>query len=216
MTHVLLVNPNTSVSTTKLMLESARQAAPSGMQISDATARQGASLIVDPEGLAIAAAAVADLMPELSGDGIIVAAFGDPGVDVLRRALRVPVMGIGEAAMREAQAGGRRFSIVTTTPQLEASIRSHAAALGYAENLARIRTTVGDPIHLTADVQRLEAELLALVECTVAEDGAEAVIIGGGPLARAARAIAHQVHVPIIEPVPAAVTWMARRLETGA
>jgi allantoin racemase len=212
MARVILINPNTSELTTAMMVDTARAAAPSGLTIGGLTARHGASLIVNPEALAVAAAAVRDLAPEVSADGVIVAAFGDPGLDHLQHTLRVPVIGIGEAAIRAAHRGGRRFSIVTTTPGLEAPIRSRVAILGCGAGLASIRHTTEDPVQLTEDAARLEAALQILVAQCVSDDGAEAIIIGGGPLARAAGAIAGRTHVAIVEPVPAAVAWMAERL----
>ena len=70
---------------------------------------------------------------------MIVAAFGDPGADRLAMRLSHPVIGIGEAAIRAAGRNGRRFAIVTTTPRLEASIRTRVDELGYRGSLASLR-----------------------------------------------------------------------------
>lgn len=212
MIKIQIVNPNTSTATTDLMLEMARAAAPRGLSITGVTARQGAPLIVDGRGLDLSIAAVAALEPELISAGVIVAAFGDPGADLLRNRLKIPVVGIGEASIRAAHAGGRRFSIVTTTPLLEPAMRARVEKLGCATGLASIRISTDDPVRLTADPVALEQRLQALVDLCVAEDGADAVIIGGGPLARAARVIAQRTPAAIIEPVPAAVAWMVNAL----
>lgn len=209
---VHLVNPNTTRATTDMMVAAARGVAPSGMSIEGLTAARGPALIVDETGLAVAATAVLDLAPRLTDAGVIVAAFGDPGADALRRRLTVPVIGIGEASLRLAAEGGRRFSIATTTPGLVGSIRARVQAFGLSDQLASLRLTEAEPVALTTDAAALEAALMALVERCAAKDGAEAVIIGGGPLSRAASAIATRTEVAIIEPVPAAVAWMARRL----
>jgi len=124
----------------------------------------------------------------------------------------VPVIGIGEAAIRAAGRSGRRFSIVTTTPRLEASIRGQVDKLGFGKGLASLRITIPDPVTLTADAPRLEAALRELAEECVDRDRAEAIIVGGGPLAIAARTIASTIKVEIIEPIPAAVAAMARML----
>jgi allantoin racemase len=212
MAHAQIVNPNTSAATTALILRTAVAAAPIGLTLTALTAQRGPSLIVDPEGLAVAAAAVAELAPEFTSAGVIVAAFGDPGADVLRSQLKVPVIGIGEAAIRAAQSGGRRYSIVTTTPKLVAGIQARVEQLGCGADLASIRVSTEDPARLTADAVALEARLQDLVDLCVAQDGAEAVIIGGGPLAAATAAIAGRTRVAIIAPVPAAVAWLAKAL----
>lgn len=213
MMHIQIVNPNTSTATTALMVEMARSVLPSGVSASGLTARHGAPLIVEPAALALAADAVLALQADMVGDGVVVAAYGDPGADALRHRLAVPVIGIGEASMRAAAEKGRRFSIVTTTPLLEASIRARVEGLGLTPQLASIRFTTADPAILTADPAALEAALEALVVRCDTGDGAEAVVIGGGPLSQAARALAARSPVAIIEPVPEAVKWLLRRLQ---
>lgn len=210
-----VVNPNTSTAVTALMVARARAVVPIGMKIDGMTAPAGVALITDRSGLTFAASEVVSMQPQFTGQGVIVAAFGDPGVDYLRAALKIPVIGIGEAAMRAAAAGGRRFSIVTTTPKLRPDIRARAISCGVADRLASIRITGQDPVALTNDPVQLEAALQDLVDRCIANDGAEAVIIGGGPLAAAASAIARRTPIEIIEPVPAAVAWMAARLGCG-
>lgn len=205
MTRLLLINPNTSAAATAAMVAVAREAAPAGVGITGATVATGVPLITDEGSLALAADAVSALAAGLDAedwDGVIVAAFGDPGIDALRARFPIPVTGIGEAGVAEAARDGRRFSVVTTTPLLAAAIRRAAARHG---GFRGVRVTPGDPVALTADPAALQA---ALERCCVdaAElDGAEAVVIGGGPLAAAARAIAPHLAVPIVEPVPAAV-----------
>jgi Asp/Glu/hydantoin racemase len=56
-------------------------------------------------------------------------------------------------------------------------------------------------------------EALALAcEAAIRIDGAQALVIGGGPLALAARALRPRFVVPIIEPIPAAVRLAQKRL----
>ena len=63
----------------------------------------------------------------------------------------------------------------------------------------------GDPIALTASVAELEIALAEAVRTAIQTRDIEAVVIGGGPLAVAARTLAPQFQIPIIEPIPAAV-----------
>lgn len=201
---LILVNPNTSPATTEAMLQIARQAAP-GQDIAGLTAPFGAALITGEVALAEAARAVTSLAPLLGdGDGVIVAAFGDPGLTALRARLAVPVTGIAEAGMAEAAMGGRRFAVVTTTPDLVAAIARTAAAYGHAGHFAGTHLTPGDPLDVMADPGRLVEALDEACRRAI-RDGAEAIVIGGGPLAVAARALAGTLDVDLVEPVPAAV-----------
>lgn len=218
MQTIALVNPNTSTATTARMVDIAREAAAGRIEIAGLTARFGAALITSAAEIAVAREAVAALAGGIAGrySGVIVSAFGDPGLDDLRRALAVPVAGIGEAGLLEAAHDGRRFAIVTTTPGLVDAIDAMATRLGLAPVYGGVVLTSGDPVSLTADAARLEAALAAAIDRAIGERGAEAVVIGGGPLAVAARALARRFPVPVVEPIPAAVRWIERALAESA
>jgi allantoin racemase len=212
--RIALVNPNVDASATRAMLLVASSAVAPGFVVVGRTAPFGMPLITNDDALAVAALAVAAMAPSLAGDsfcGIIVSAFGDPGLQDLRKAVEVPVTGLAEAGMAEAAWEGRRFSIVTTTPDLAASIRGLAQAYGHGAGLASVRITPGDPFALMGDPEKLESALLAACDRAIDHDGAEAILIGGGPLSMAARTIAHKVRVPLVEPVPAAVRLACQR-----
>ncbi|GAA3389335.1 aspartate/glutamate racemase family protein [Streptomyces roseoviridis] len=128
----------------------------------------------------------------------------------------VPVVGIGEAALAEAAAGGRRFGVATTTPHLEGSIAAHVERLGLAASYTGARFTSGAPARLAARPEALLAALAEAVRACVVRDGAEAVVIGGGPLGDAATALQARFTVPVIAPVPAACRLVATLLTRAA
>ncbi|NOV25589.1 aspartate/glutamate racemase family protein [Cupriavidus necator] len=215
MPQILLINPNTSSATTQMMVGIARAwfaqhlAAPPA--VLGATAARGAAMIVDDGDLAVAGEAVNDadmLRLARRAGGVIVGAFGDPGLDALRAHLAVPVVGIGEAAMRAAAAGERRFGIATTTPRLAASIEAGVRRHGLEAWFTGARFTDGDPRALGNLPQQQEERLAGAVQACV-DDGAQAVIIGGGPLGEAARALGQRFAVPVIGPIPAACEALA-------
>ena len=205
MIRILLINPNTSWATTDMMLAIARAAAPEGVTIEGATARSGVTMIVDPVALREAADEVVALGKSAVCDGIVVAAFGDPGVDRLRTLAQVPVAGIAEAALLEAAEGSRRFGVATVTPALSDAIAARVADLGLTPLYTGIRLTAGDPAALAGDPRRLVEALADAVAHCIDEDGAGAVVIGGGPLGDAATALAARFDVPIVAPIPAAI-----------
>ncbi|MGW4353771.1 aspartate/glutamate racemase family protein [Nocardia sp. NPDC004582] len=214
MKPLLLINPNTSHRITAGMLAIARRHAPAGVPVAGHTVREGVPLIGDEGELATGAAAVAGLAATLDPDrygGYIVGAFGDPGLAALRDATAVPVTGLAEAALAEAAADGRRFAIVTTTPALTASLRRLADTYGVGSQLTGIRCTAGEFADLLAAPDRLEGALARACERAVREDGAAAIVIGGGPLGAAAAALATRSATPIVQPVPAAVRMAVAR-----
>ena len=83
----------------------------------------------------------------------------------------------------------------------------------------------GDSAQLTAQAgavgdamdtpENLQTALLKACRLAIEEDGAESIVIGGGPLAQAASAIGRQLGVEVIDPVAAAVRLSYRRCKDG-
>ncbi len=209
----LLINPNTSTRTTDTMVAIAQAAAPHGVVVLGATARRGETMILNASALRFSAAEVIALGVEHAAgvNGIIVSAFGDPGVDELRAQVSIPVIGIAEAAMCEAaqwQNRGRRFGIATVTPGLVDAINERVRALGLIDQFT------GDPLGLVADPAGLIEALGDAVQQCARLDGADSVVIGGGPLGNAAAALAARHIIPVIAPIPAAIRRLAQELRS--
>jgi Asp/Glu/hydantoin racemase len=211
--NVLLINPNASEATTHMMVRLAQDAALPDTRVHGRTASRGPAMIVNEAELGAAAAEVEQVWRAAADgpawDGVIVSAFGDPGIERVRRAAQLPVVGICEASMREAARGGRRFGIATVTPELVDSIAACARELGLQARYTGTRLTAGDPRVLAADPRALEDALAVAVRQCIALDGAQAVVIGGGPLGQAAVGLAPRFEVPVIAPISAAM----RRLD---
>jgi allantoin racemase len=218
--HLLLMNPNTDDAVTAMMGDIARAAlleteAGSALSVATHTARRGARLITDETALAEAAQGLIEDVAAIDRSGlagVIIGAFGDPALLQVRARLDIPVTGLAEAAMAEAARvacntfplGSGRFAVVTTTPRLVASIEATARRYGHQP------WTPGEPAALMSDARALENAMLQACQRAIAERGATAIVIGGGPLARVASALSQQLAIPVIAPIPAAV----RRLIT--
>ncbi|WP_027565267.1 aspartate/glutamate racemase family protein [Bradyrhizobium sp. URHA0013] len=216
--RILLINPNSSVATTEMMVAIARLAAGDGFDIDGATATRAPQMIVTPDALDAASTEVLEIAQSNrhACDGIIVAAFGDPGLAGIKAAIELPAVGIGESSMLAAAENSRRFGVATTTPLLEAKIDALPEALGLRSYYTGVRFAEGDPQELMRDPARLRTALAGAVEACIAQDGAEAVIIGGGPLGEAARELQPMFTVPIIAPIPSAVARIIRLITAQA
>ncbi len=214
MTTILLINPNTSARSTDMMVSIARPLLPAGIEIVGTSATRGAAMILDEETLAEAADEVIRIGAERAGSchAIIVAAFGNPGASRLREILSIPVVGIGEAAMREAASGDRRFGVATTTPDLVRSIEAGVHDLGLAGHFTGVRVPEGDPLAFAADPVAQDIGLAEAATACVETDGAEVVVIGGGPLSDTAARLRTRLRHSIVEPLPAAIQTLMRRL----
>jgi len=202
MPRILVLNPNTTASVTELVARHAREALGSGFECVPATVRFGPNYISSEAAYAIAGHAALDGVAEFgaSADAVLLACFGDPGIFALREVCAMPVIGLAEAAMREAAAYGR-FSIVTGGVLWKPMLERLAAALGYAERIARIRTITLTGAEIAADPAGAIAFLAAECRAAAADDGACSVILGGAALAGMAAQIAPQVSVPVIDSV---------------
>src|SRR5687768_10345962 len=97
---LLVINPNISDDVTALIEAEARRSASPGTELVVRTAGSGVEYIETRFEALIAAGAVAEIIAEYSAadgpaiDGIVVAAFGDPGMPALKELAGVPVIGI--------------------------------------------------------------------------------------------------------------------------
>jgi allantoin racemase len=200
MTRLLLINPNISDSVSALIRAEAERSAAPGTTIEVLTAPFGVAYIETRFEALIGAYAAAQLAAEhhMRFDAVIVAAFGDPGLDGLREALPCPVTGLTEAALASACLLGGRFSIVAISQRIKAWYRETVAHCGLASRLASIRA-LDEPLADKGDA------LVALADRCVAEDGADVIVLAGAPLAGLARSIASRLPVPAVDGVSSAV-----------
>lgn len=204
MPRILILNPNTTISVTELVTRHARELLGDSVDCIPATARFGANYISNEAAYAIAGHAALDGVAEYGQgcDAVLLACFGDPGLFALREVCAMPVIGLAEAAMREAAMHGR-FSIVTGGALWRPMLERLAAALGYAGKVARIRTIALTGAEIASDPQGSIAFLAAECRAAALEDHAQAVILGGAALAGMAARIAPQLSVPVIDSVHA-------------
>jgi len=221
MTTLLLINPNTSAHVTDLLARHARALAPAGAVLHAVTAPFGAPYIASADAVAVANDAVpAAWSAHLGGhpvpDAVLVACFGDPGVQALRAATGVPVLGLAEVAMREADAlaaadAAGRYAIVTGGAAWGPMLEDLALQLGLAARLAGVVTVERTGAELLADPVAAQALLLGACQQALALGGVRAIVIGGAALADLAAPLAPQVPVPLIDNVRAGLraAWHA-------
>ena len=211
--NLLVINPNTTGAVTQRVAEAAREALP-GVAVSSCTGRFGAAYISSRASFAVAGHAALDCLCEhaAGADAVLLACFGDPGLDALREVSPVPVIGLVEAACHEAAAGGRRFAIVTGGERWEPMLREAIAARGLGDGLAAIHTVAPTGGQIAEDPEGA-LDLLA-VSCRTCVDryGAEAVILGGAGLLGLASRIAPRCPAPVICSVEAGFRASARAL----
>lgn len=212
--RILLLNPNTSVDVTDLMMAPARRAASAGTEVVPLTATRGVPYIANQAEAQICGAIALEMLAEHATgfDAAIIAAFGDPGLLGARELLPIPVVGLAEAAMLTACMVGRRFGIVTFSGALVSWYRDCVEQHGLSGRCAGIRA-VGDGFGSLATVaDDQEASLVALARTMATADGADVLIFAGAPLSGLAARVTDRLPVPALDQVAAAI----RQAETLA
>ncbi|MFT3666224.1 aspartate/glutamate racemase family protein [Piscinibacter sp.] len=216
MPRILLINPNTSRATTDMMVALAQAELPAGFEVHGVTASRGVAMITTAAELEASAEQTLECWAAAGQDwaGVILSCFGDPGIARLRAAAApVPVVGLCEAAMHDAARGGRRFGVATTTPELAEAITALAGTMGLAAQFTGVCATGGDPHDLTARTDALAPALADAITHCVQHDGAQAVIVGGGPLGNAAAQLSARFSLPVIAPIASAARLLLRRID---
>jgi len=103
---------------------------------------------------------IARLAEAGGADACIIDCFTDPGLEECSTALRIPVVGVGQAGMLFAHAAARRFAIITSEEDVIRFIEENAARYGVASHLhfiASIDMPFNEiPDHADVALNRLE------------------------------------------------------------
>lgn len=216
--RLLVVNPNTSVGVTQRIDVAAQAAAQPGDVFQTVPAAFGPELIVTPADAAFALQGVLAAVDHHQNgvDGIVLASFGDTGLQEVRTHTGKPVIGIAHSAMRRALELGPRFSIASFGDSVVPSLRAIVAHYGLLDHLVDVCVLPGsvwsDPGHIHHE---LAEPLLALCQHRAKAGGIDSIILGGGPLAGLAQKFSAHVELPIVDGTTAAIDIMRRMLASA-
>lgn len=139
-----------------------------------------------------------------AADAYVIGCVSDPGLALCRAELAAPVVGIGEAAYREASLVGGPFGVVSISP---ASVARHAraiAALGLSPCLAADRP-LGLGVLELLDAGRAIARIAEVGRVLRDHDGAKVLILGCATMGVYRPQIEQALGMPVVDPVQAAV-----------
>ncbi|MFU8897563.1 MAG: aspartate/glutamate racemase family protein [Roseinatronobacter sp.] len=215
--NLLIINPNSSASVTARIDAAAHAARQPGERITTICATGAPELIVTPEDASAAELAVTQTLANWHQpvDGVILASFGDTGLDAVRAQTRVPVVGIAQSAYAMASVLGPRMSIVSFAPTMAEALRKTALGYGHGDRLAAMHMVEGASWDDPGAIQdQLAPQLLALCQKSAREDGVSSIVLGGGPLAGLAARLQSRVGVSLIDGTTAAIATL--RVALGA
>ena len=203
---ILVINANTSASMTREIDEAANKAASRGTTIMTVPSKRGPRTILGPVDSALSIPGMLEAAKEHAGQfqAIISACFGDPGLEALKWAFGVPVVGIRESAFHIASFIGNQISVIIPVKGAEKRIRQFARQTGLEDKLLSVVYAGVTVPELEACSPGVEEHVYAAGKEAV-DHGADVLIFGCAGMGGTLYKIAPRFEVPCIDPVQAAV-----------
>jgi allantoin racemase len=204
--RLLVINPNTTASMTEKIGIAARRAATPGTEIVATTPPQGPVSIEGYYDEALAVPGILQMMRNTPDfDAVIIACFDDTGIDAARCLTDVPVLGIGEAAYHFASMLSNKFSVVTTLARSVPALEHNLHRYGLAARCARVRSSEVAVLDLEHPGSEASDRISAEIGRAVAEDRAEAIVLGCAGMADLAGRLSAEHGLPVLDGVSCAV-----------
>ncbi len=170
---------------------------------------------VVPELITLAIEAQADGV-----DAVVIDCMGDPGVDVLREIVSIPVLGPALTSMTVAANIGHRFSILTVLERSRPLVDEQIMKAGLSGRLASVRVVDLPVLKIESDPAKTLELLLAQAELAAREDHADAIIPGCTGYVGLAGSIEEGLHArgllaTVLDPMPLTVRMAATIVESG-
>jgi allantoin racemase len=214
--RIHVINPNTSASMTTKIGAAAKAVASPGVEVRAVNSGFGPPSI---EGYFDEAFSIPGLLAEIAkapdSDAFVIACFDDTGLDAARCVSAVPVVGIGEAAFHMASLIAERFTVVTTLARSIAPIEHNLAKYGLAARCARVRASNVPVLALEEPGSKARYAIEEEIARTLAEDDAEAIVLGCAGMVDLARDLERKAGVPVLDGVACAVALAESLVRVG-
>ena len=216
--RIRVINPNTTPSFTALSLAAAQAVACAGTQITACEPTEGTPSVECSVDEAIATLGIIEQvrLGEQEGiQGYVIACFGDTGLEAAREVARGPVVGMTEAALYTAALVAPVFSIVTLPRRTRIFAERVLWHAGLERRCPRVRAIDVEVLACEQELALVQAAFLAEARKAIAEDNAEAIILGCAGLEPLVGPLSAELGVPVIEGVSAAVKLVESLLSLG-
>ena len=215
---IKVINPNTTLSMTRSIGETARAAVSEGTIIEAVSPSMGPVSIEGHYDEALASVGVIDEVRKGEADGVdayVLACFGDPGLMAARELATGPVIGIAQAAFHAASFAGRSFAIVTTLGRTLGRARDLVLEYGFERQCVAYRACEVPVLGLESDeegsYQALEAECLDVLDST----HADAIVLGCAGMAKMCARLSDRLGVPVVDGVAAGAAFAESLVRIG-
>ena len=215
--NLLLINPNTSTAMTEGIARAASAVAAAGTQLRAVQPSFGPLSIEGHFDEAFAAAGVAEQVRQANPapDAVVIACFGDPGLDAAREATAAPVLGIAEAAFHAASMLATGFSVVTTMTRTCIMAEHLVHRYGFERRCRGIHGTDIPVLALESCGPDTVAQIEAAARQALASDRSGAIVLGCAGMAALCATLQQRLGVPVIDGVAVAVKFAEALVALG-
>lgn len=214
---IIVINPNSNEAVTSGLdtaLAPLRMAG--GPEIRCLTLKEGPPGIqtqADVESVTLPLARLAKSLESGAG-AFVIACFSDPGLHVVREAVRKPVLGIAECGVLTALTMGQSFGVIAI---LKGSVARHKRLWGAMGVIDRFAGEL--PIDMTvaelSDRTRTLARMIEVGTRLRDEHDANTIVMGCAGMAPLRDALQDALNMPVVEPTQAATAMALGRVRLG-
>lgn len=214
---IKVINPNTTREMTEDIEKTAKNIARKETEIIAVNPQMGPPSIESNYDEYLSVPGVLDVVKNSAHDidAFVIACFGDPGLQAVREITSRPVIGIAEASFYLASMLATRYSVLTALVRDKVNVEELIKSYGMQHRLASIRAT---PLSVLDFNTNPELGMKALrtegIKATQ-EDEAEALILGCAGMTDFCHDLEHELGVPVIDGVEAAVKFAESLVELG-
>ena len=206
---LLLINPNTTQAMTDGIAATARAVAAPATRVVAVQPSFGPASIEGHFDEAIAAAGVAEQVRLFGSDAdaVLIACFGDPGLDAAREACDGPVLGIAEAAFQAAAMLATGFSVVTTMVRTCVIAEHLLHKYGFERRCRGVHGSDIPVLALEDGGLACLPQIEALARQALVRDRSGAIVLGCAGMAPLCQTLQQRLGVPVVDGVSAAVKF---------
>lgn len=184
---VLVINPNTTEAMTAMVTQRLRERMAAGTGFIQMTARTGSAVIATQDAFDQAAAVARDMLQQAMARGptfdrVLLACFGDPGLEAMQALSPVAATGLAQASMHEAERRGQPWAVVTAGPAWKDILAQRFAAWGAGGLFRGVEVLEGSGASILQDPAGMLPAVARAVE-QARRSGASNVILGGAVFA---------------------------------
>lgn len=215
---ILVINPNTNPKNTKVIEDAIKPYTPTGFQVEVVNPEKGPLGLESYYHNYLASVEVHKMIidAEKRGyDGVVIACYGDPGIEAAKELVNIPVVGITEASYALAKILATRFLVVVSADTAVPRQIRYIKKLGIPDYQYAVRPIGLTVLGVMAD--RVSARDLIVKNCeqSLKETKAELIVMGCSGFSGLRSELERQLRVPIIDPVVAGVHLCATLIRMG-